>query len=107
MDLSPELIGLAGGAFTNLGLVPQVLQAYRTRSVADLSLHFILLTTIGIVLWLLYGLTMGLSSVILWNCLTLIMLASLIFAKLRFQNPRIPEQPTATSPFPVVGDLDV
>lgn len=107
MQLSPELIGLAGGAFTNLGLIPQVLQAYRTRSVADISLQFILLTTVGISLWLIYGLTMGLWSVIVWNTLTLFMLSLLIFAKLRFQRPDRPELETSQSPFPPVADLEL
>ena len=105
MDFSPELIGLCGGAFTNLGLVPQAVQAYRTRSVNDLSLHFILLTMIGIVLWLTYGLTKDLWSVILWNSLTLGMLATLIFAKLRFQL-RPEERQQEVSPFPVTGEVN-
>ena len=106
MDISPEVIGLAAGAFTNLGLVPQVLQAYRTKSVSDLSLPFILMTTVGIALWLLYGITMGLASVILWNCLTLVMLAALIFAKFRFQDSGVAVVDSPQSPFPAVADLD-
>jgi MtN3 and saliva related transmembrane protein len=83
---SAEFIGLTGGALTSFSLVPQALQVFRTRSVRDLSLQFMVLNTSGLVLWLIYGLVLGLWSVVFWNTLTIGLMSALLYAKLRFRG---------------------
>ncbi len=54
--MNTELIGIAAGAFTTLSFVPQVIQVVKTKSTKDISLPMFLMFTIGIFLWLVYGL---------------------------------------------------
>lgn len=83
---SAELIGLVGGALTSFSLVPQTLQVYRTRSVKDLNIFFMVLNTVGLLVWLTYGLVLGLWSVIFWNVCTISLMSTLLYAKLRFSK---------------------
>ena len=49
------IIGLAAAFCTTFSFVPQVTQAWRTRSTKDISLGMFTLMTLGIVLWGIYG----------------------------------------------------
>lgn len=79
-----EVIGLIGGALTTAGFIPQVARIYRLRSAREISFLFTILFTIGISLWLSYGILFRLPSVILWNAITLVMGILLLYAKLRY-----------------------
>ncbi len=51
-----ELVGWCAALLTMFGFVPQILKIYRTESVADVSLVMLLQFSLGMLLWLLYGL---------------------------------------------------
>jgi len=70
--------------FVALGLVPQVLRVWKLRSAREISLSFSLLFLIGTMLWLAYGLFLGLTSVIIWNGANSALLILLLFAKLKY-----------------------
>ncbi|MBI4216472.1 MAG: SemiSWEET transporter [Chloroflexi bacterium] len=81
---TPDVLGLLAGALTTFGFVPQVVRVFRLRSAREISLPFALLSLGGIGLWLLYGIIMALPPIIYWNILTLVLLALLLYAKLRY-----------------------
>ena len=84
MDKSQiQLIGLAAGTLTTLSFVPQVLRAWRTRSVNDLSLEMLLTFNIGVALWLVYGILLAEFPIILTNGITLGLALILLVFKLR------------------------
>ena len=79
-----EAIGLTAGFFIALGLVPQVLRVWRLKDAREISLSFVLLSMGGTALWLVYGLVLGLISVILWNGVNLFLQFSLLSVKLKY-----------------------
>jgi len=79
-----EIIGLAAGFFVALGYVPQIMRVWRLRDAQEISLSFNLLSIAGSVLWLAYGLVLGLLSVIFWNGANLVLLVILLAVKLRY-----------------------
>jgi MtN3 and saliva related transmembrane protein len=79
-----ELFGLFAGLLVSLGFVPQVIRVWRLRSAREISLPFNLLFLAGTTLWLVYGLLMGLTPVILWNGTNDVLLLLLLGAKLRY-----------------------
>jgi MtN3 and saliva related transmembrane protein len=79
-----EILGLVAGMFVALGLVPQVLRVWKLRSAQEISLSFNLLSLIGTTLWLVYGLFLGLTSVVLWNGANDALLILLLIMKLRY-----------------------
>jgi MtN3 and saliva related transmembrane protein len=84
MSSGTEILGLAAGFFVALGWVPQVLRVWRLRDAQEISLAFNLLSLGGTALWLAYGLSLGLMSVMVWNSVNLALLMSLLAVKLKF-----------------------
>ena len=79
-----EALGLVAGFLVSLGLVPQILRVWKLRDAQEISLPFNLLSLGGTVLWLTYGLLLGLLSVILWNGVNCILYLILLSVKLRY-----------------------
>jgi len=89
-----EVLGLAAGFLVSLGLVPQILRVWKLRDATEISLPFNLLSLGGTVLWLIYGLLLGLLSVILWNGVNCILYMILLSVKLRYgMGPSDHERP--------------
>jgi MtN3 and saliva related transmembrane protein len=79
-----ELLGFIGGALTTLGFIPQVWRLFRLRSAHEISLPFTIFFILGIALWLSYGISLGLLSVIIWNAVTLALGWAMLYAKLKY-----------------------
>jgi MtN3 and saliva related transmembrane protein len=78
------LIGLGAGFLTTIAFVPQVLKIWRAKSARDLSLPTFALFTIGVGLWLVYGILKQEPPIILWNAVTLALAGAILAMKLRF-----------------------
>jgi MtN3 and saliva related transmembrane protein len=50
-----EIIGAVAAALTTFGFVPQIVRIHRTRSVEDVSLTMLVQYSIGLFLWMVYG----------------------------------------------------
>ena len=77
-------IGLAAGFCTTLAFLPQVIRTWRTRSTADISLGMFLIFTIGVLLWLIYGLVLHDIALIAANGITFVLSAMILLFKLRY-----------------------
>ena len=75
-DLS-TLFGYPAAFLTTIAFVPQAWQSWRTRDLSGISLPMYVLFTLGLALWLGYGLAIGSLPVIAANGVTL-MLASVV-----------------------------
>ena len=62
-----ELIGSGAALLTMFGFVPQIIKIQKTKSVEDVSLHMLLQFALGIFLWLLYGIHIRDSILIIAN----------------------------------------
>ncbi len=80
----PEYLGYIGGIFTTFCYVPQVIRIFRLKSAKEISLPFTLMLLIGTVIWLCYGIILSLVPIILWNSIGIVIIASLLFAKLKY-----------------------
>ncbi len=49
------ILGFTAATLTMFGFIPQIIKIYKTKSVADISLVALLQFTLGIFLWILYG----------------------------------------------------
>ena len=64
-------IGYIAAFLTTVAFVPQAVKTIRTRDTSGISLAMYVCLTIGIFLWLLYGLNLGDGPLIGANALTL------------------------------------
>ncbi len=81
---SAEILGFIGGGLITASLVPQVYRVFKLRSAREISLLFTVLLLVGLIFWVAYGVSFGLTPVILWNSLSLALTAGLVFAKLKY-----------------------
>lgn len=79
------VIGLLAATLTTVAYVPQVLRAWRTRSTHDISLPMFMLMSAGIALWLAYGVLINDLPLIAANLVTLILVLSVLYFKLRYK----------------------
>lgn len=84
VDAGTELLGLVAGTLTTISFIPQVLQVWRSRSAADISLTMFLLFTLGVLLWGIYGVLIGSLAVIVANAVTFVLTVGIIAMKLRW-----------------------
>lgn len=86
-----EDLGFAAAFCTTAAFVPQLVRVLRLRSARDISLPTFLLFSIGVFLWLLYGLYTGSKPVIASNLVTLVLSVSILVLKLRYDRSAMEE----------------
>jgi len=79
-----DLIGVAGAALSTLCWLPQTLKVMREKETRALSLPATLAFTLGVALWLIYGLAIGDWPLIGSNAVTLGLMAPILAMKLRY-----------------------
>lgn len=79
-----DLIGFAAAVLTTVSFVPQALHTWKTRHAGGISLGMLCLFTLGVALWLCYGIILGAWPVILANAVTLALALFLLAMMLRF-----------------------
>lgn len=82
MDGIINLIGMTAGTLTTLAFLPQVYKTWKSRQTRDISLVMFLAFTLGVALWMLYGILLGAWPVILSNLATLILAGAILGLKL-------------------------
>jgi MtN3 and saliva related transmembrane protein len=81
---SQEWIGGIAAALTTCSFIPQVWRVWQTRHTKDISLLMYTLFTIGVALWLAYGILLGAWPIIIANSITLVLAGMVLVLKLRF-----------------------
>ena len=81
-----DIIGIVAAVLTTASFVPQVWLTYKTRDVSGVSLGMYGAFTIGVGLWLVYGLMVGAWPIVVANAVTLTMAIAILVMKLRFSN---------------------
>jgi len=89
-----DWLGLLAGTLTTVAFVPQVLKIWLTRSADDVSYLMFGIFSVGIVLWLAYGIALGALPIIVANVVTLVLSIMVIALKVRYS--RRPDTDTET-----------
>ncbi len=79
-----ELIGLTAAFMTTGSFLPQAIKTFRTRDTKSISLSMYAMMTVGVALWLVYGLAIDSLSLILANGFTLAQSAAILGLKFRY-----------------------
>ena len=75
--------GYLAAAMTTLAFVPQALKTIRTRDTRSISLGMYVVFTIGIAFWLVYGIALNSTPMILSNIVTFLLSATILGLKLK------------------------
>jgi MtN3 and saliva related transmembrane protein len=75
-------LGYIAATLTTASFVPQAVLTLRTRNVAGISLGMYAAFTVGVALWLAYGVLMGAWPIIIANALTTALAATILVTKI-------------------------
>jgi MtN3 and saliva related transmembrane protein len=81
-----EQVGFAAAFCTTAAFVPQLVRILKLRSAREISLPTFLLFSVGVFLWLVYGIYTGSRPVIASNVVTLGLSLSILFLKLKYDR---------------------
>ncbi len=79
-----DWIGSAAAALTTTSFIPQVWKVWRSRHTADISLVMYAMFTLGVALWLTYGILMQSWPIIAANLVTLLLAGAVLTMKVKF-----------------------
>ncbi|MBI3222473.1 MAG: SemiSWEET transporter [Nitrosomonadales bacterium] len=79
-----DWIGSAAATLTTTAFIPQAWKVWRSRHAADISLGMYSLFTVGVALWLTYGLLLGSWPIIIANTVTLLLAGAVLLMKIKF-----------------------
>lgn len=80
-----DVVGSAAACLTTVSFVPQAWQSFRTRDVSGISLGMYSVFTVGVALWLAYGLLVDSWPIVVANTVTLAFSIAILAMKLRFR----------------------
>jgi MtN3 and saliva related transmembrane protein len=78
-------IGLTAAALTTISFLPQAIAVIKTKHTKDLSVSMYFIFTIGVFLWLIYGLLLKTPPIIIANTITLIFSSTILFMKIKYK----------------------
>ncbi len=81
ISITPEMIGYIAAALTTSSFLPQAIMTLKTRDTESLSLGMYTMFTLGVLLWLIYGIYIADKAIIYANAITLILASSILFIK--------------------------
>jgi MtN3 and saliva related transmembrane protein len=82
--MNTEWFGFAAAALTTGSFIPQAIMTIRTRDTRSISRGMYIIFTIGVALWLVYGIALKSWPMILANVVTLFLASTILVFKLRF-----------------------
>ena len=80
-----EMIGYPAAILTTVAFVPQAWKSWRTRDLSGVSLPMYALFTLGVALWLAYGLLIASTPIVIGNGITLVLASVVLWLKLTEQ----------------------
>ncbi|MDD1770214.1 MAG: SemiSWEET transporter [Methanomassiliicoccales archaeon] len=78
------VLGIVAGFLTTVGFVPQLVRGFQTKHMEDVSLLMPIILAAGMMLWLLYGLTLNNIPIVVWNAIATALNVGIIFLKLKY-----------------------
>jgi len=79
-----DWIGSAAAALTTTSFIPQAVRIFRTRHTTDISLGMYTMFTLGVTLWLIYGIQLCSWPIIVANAVTLLLAGAVLAMKIKF-----------------------
>jgi MtN3 and saliva related transmembrane protein len=79
-----EAVGYGAATLTTVSFLPQAWLSWKTRATSGLSVGMYLLFTMGVALWLGYGILIGAWPVIVANAITLSLAVFILAIRLRY-----------------------
>jgi MtN3 and saliva related transmembrane protein len=81
-----DSLGFVAAILTTGSFVPQAWHTFKTRDVSGISLAMYSAFTLGITLWLVYGLLLRAWPIVVANVITLVLAVAILWMKLTYEK---------------------
>ena len=79
------IIGLCAGILCMVSFLPQLIKIVRTKQTKDLSLITFSVLSLGVFLWLIYGILIGALPIILSNAVIFVLSLLIVAMKIKYK----------------------
>ena len=79
-----DIVGSLAAVLTTVSFLPQAWHSFKTRDVSGVSLSMYSVFTVGVALWLVYGLLLGAWPIVVANVITLGLAVAILGMKVVF-----------------------
>ena len=98
MELS-DVLGYLAATLTTVAFVPQAWRTFRTKDVSGISLRMYGIFTLGIAVWLAYGIVLRQPPMMVANSLSLVLACAVLVMKLKYgKRQQAPTRDGAAAP---------
>lgn len=80
-----DLLGWIAGTLTTIAFFPQLLKTWVSKSAKDVSLVMMITFSIGVFLWIVYGVSIQALPVIVTNVVTLTLAIPILILKIKYK----------------------
>ena len=80
-----EALGFLAAILTTVAFFPQVIKVHKTKETTSISLSMYIVLTIGILLWLVYGVYLESLPIIVANAVTFTSAVYILFMKIKYK----------------------
>ena len=81
-----DLFGFSAAFLTTIAFLPQLYKTWRTKSAEDVSLITLILFIIGLIFWIIYGLKIHSTPILVANIVTFIFNFSILILKISYRD---------------------
>lgn len=81
---SIETVGFIAGTLTTIAFVPQVYKTIKTKSAEDVSIFMFLIFSIGVSLWVVFGLKQNQPPIYITNSVVFVLAVIQIILKIKY-----------------------
>ncbi len=79
-----DILGLVAGICTTVSIIPQIMKAWKTKKVEDVSPFMFGILMLGVFLWVIYGITQNDLPIIAANGVSLALNGLMLFLMVRY-----------------------
>jgi len=80
-----KYIGFLAAFCTTFAFLPQAIKVWKTKSTKDISLYMFIIFTVGVLSWLIYGISITDLPLILANAITLVFSLFILIYKIKYK----------------------
>jgi MtN3 and saliva related transmembrane protein len=88
-----DVLGYLAATLTTVSFVPQVWRTFRTKDVSGISLKMYSVFTLGIAVWLAYGIVLGEVPMMIANSVSLVLASAVLVMRIRYGRKAREGQP--------------
>ncbi|MBD2299788.1 MULTISPECIES: SemiSWEET transporter [Nostocales] len=80
------ILGLVAGGLTTIAFLPQMFKIWKSKSAKDVSFVMLITFMSGLLLWLIYGITLQALPIIIANAISFIFNLIILCLKLKYKS---------------------